>query len=489
MAAKQITEMVAFLEAMGKTEGQDEQKQAETQARLVQACLADVRASRCFSVSAATDIMTKLAGNPRLPQWIKSQILEVVQEKVEVAAGEQPADTKEKDKRPTQKHNFLFNYLTAEDWQSLQSTTVSMDAKERTLGSRMALLGLLCPKEPCFKQATALLLLAGHTGGLDTFQFNARAAHNLLIDFKGILRTLAKSPVYTHSGLLAYPEAPADLPCHLFKKAYRGKKPEPPLLEVEAVLALAEAVPARKNHGSVVSRPFARAASKRVGDSSLQDLLQNPAALDMVATLFGRGNAGEPALTFCPPKKRKHEPLALPGPASVPQAALALEDNGEACPPLEEPKPSEALEVEAGSGAQGSDAAAEQPQGAENGIDAMQQKILSKLDCKTPAKKSAKEMVEVTPEKVKVKPKAKAKAKVKAKNKAQSEEPKTTVGDLKFPGTAKKPPLRLPNASVYFAESAWRVKKPGERLDKAFSFKLEDPRDVWKRLTKYVGGL
>ena len=138
------------------------------------------------------------------------------------------------------------------------------------------------------------------------------------------------------------------------------------------------------------------------------------------------------------------------------------------------------------------DAAAEQRQEAENGIEAMQQKILSKLDCKTPAKKSAKEMVEVTPEKTEnpsAKVKAKAKAKAEAKSKAQSEEPKTTVGDLKFPGSAKKPPLRLPNASLYFAGSAWRVKKPGERLDKPFSFKLENPRDVWKRLTKYVAGL
>ena len=63
------------------------------------------------------------------------------------------------------------------------------------------------------------------------------------------------------------------------------------------------------------------------------------------------------------------------------------------------------------------------------------------------------------------------------------------MGDLKFPGTAKKPALRLPNATVYIAESAWRVKKPGERLDKAFSFKMEDPRHVWKRLTEYVAHL
>ena len=108
----------------------------------------------------------------------------------------------------------------------------------------------------------------------------------------------------------------------------------------------------------MVSRPFARAASKRVGDSSVQDLLQSPAALDIVAALFRRGDAEEPALTFCPPKKRRHEPLALPGPASEPQAALALEDKGEARPPLEEPKPCEAFELEAGSsvtasGAQG----------------------------------------------------------------------------------------------------------------------------------------
>ena len=292
MAAKQIAEMVAFLEALGKseTEGQDEQKQAETQARLLQACLADVRASRCFSVSAATEIMTQLAGNPRLPQWIKSQILEVVQEKVEVAAAEQPAETKEKDKRPTQKHHFLFNYLTAED--------LSMDAKERLLAKRMAFLGLVCPKEPCFKQATALLLLAGHTGSLETFQFNARAAYNLLLDFKEIFRTLVKSPVYTHSGLLAYAEAPADLPCNLFKKAYQDKKPEPPLLEVDAVLALAEAAPARKSHGSVVSRPFDRAASKRVGDSSVQDRALQPSTL--LQPCFG-----ELRSPFCPPKKEE----------------------------------------------------------------------------------------------------------------------------------------------------------------------------------------
>ena len=60
---------------------------------------------------------------------------------------------------------------------------------------------------------------------------------------------------------------------------------------------------------------------------------------------------------------------------------------------------------------------------------------------------------------------------------------------LAFPGVDRTPPVCLEKATIYTTNHSWRVKKTGERKDKAFSFKIRDPKMVWAQLVEYVEGL
>ena len=61
---------------------------------------------------------------------------------------------------------------------------------------------------------------------------------------------------------------------------------------------------------------------------------------------------------------------------------------------------------------------------------------------------------------------------------------------LAFPGVDRTPPVCLEKATIYTTNHSWRVKKKnGEVKDKAFSFKIRDPKMVWAQLVEYVEGL
>ena len=60
---------------------------------------------------------------------------------------------------------------------------------------------------------------------------------------------------------------------------------------------------------------------------------------------------------------------------------------------------------------------------------------------------------------------------------------------LAFPGVDRTPPVCLEKATIYTTNHSWRVKKNGEVKDKAFSFKIRDPKMVWAQLVEYVEGL
>lgn len=91
----------------------------------------------------------------------------------------------------------------------------------------------------------------------------------------------------------------------------------------------------------------------------------------------------------------------------------------------------------------------------------------------------------------KSKPKAKAKAKVKSgakpKGKAAA---KAKAGSLhlKWPGTKAQEPIHARGHIIYVCpqSSNYRLRKSGERNDKAFSWKAVDPHVAWKRLVTHL---
>ena len=65
------------------------------------------------------------------------------------------------------------------------------------------------------------------------------------------------------------------------------------------------------------------------------------------------------------------------------------------------------------------------------------------------------------------------------------------AGRYSFPGTAAQAPLRFEQATVYTAtkDKAWRVKQVGVRVDRAFSWKREEPEVVWRRVVQHLRSL
>ena len=62
---------------------------------------------------------------------------------------------------------------------------------------------------------------------------------------------------------------------------------------------------------------------------------------------------------------------------------------------------------------------------------------------------------------------------------------------MAFPGTYVQEPMHLDHCTVYTCPKSfnWRVKKTGEKVDKAFSWRKDGPEEVWKRVVKYIEGL
>ena len=62
------------------------------------------------------------------------------------------------------------------------------------------------------------------------------------------------------------------------------------------------------------------------------------------------------------------------------------------------------------------------------------------------------------------------------------------LAELKFVGTTRTAPCKWQYLVIDTNGKSWRVRKEGERNDKAFSFTQEDPKVVWKRLVAYCKG-
>ena len=72
---------------------------------------------------------------------------------------------------------------------------------------------------------------------------------------------------------------------------------------------------------------------------------------------------------------------------------------------------------------------------------------------------------------------------------AKSVKPKVTKKTKwTYPGTKEQEAMHLDFCTVYTCPKSfnWRVKKQGEKTDKAFSWRKEDPLKVWERVEKYL---
>ena len=60
----------------------------------------------------------------------------------------------------------------------------------------------------------------------------------------------------------------------------------------------------------------------------------------------------------------------------------------------------------------------------------------------------------------------------------------SSSGSLAFPGTSRAP-LVYGNSKVYFGKDKYRLMEQiGNRVDKPYSFKVKDPKEVWKAVAK-----
>ncbi len=61
----------------------------------------------------------------------------------------------------------------------------------------------------------------------------------------------------------------------------------------------------------------------------------------------------------------------------------------------------------------------------------------------------------------------------------------SSTSSLQFPGTQPRPPLIFGKSKVYFSEHKFRLmERMGDRVDKAFSHKNKDAKEVWKMVVK-----
>ena len=124
-------------------------------------------------------------------------------------------------------------------------------------------------------------------------------------------------------------------------------------------------------------------------------------------------------------------------------------------------------------------------------VDDMAKDLLHKLGKgkleKPRAKGVLKRPAAMTP--VKIKTAADAEGETAADAEGDQLTPAKRAKVLAFPGVDRTPPVCLEKATIYTTNHSWRVQKKGEVKDKAFSFKIRDPKMVWAQLVEYVEGL
>lgn len=477
MAAQRLKDMLGFLTALEKSgfnpAAHDGVK--DTQQKMLHGCLLDLQQAPSIAIQEATQMLQDVQ-SASIPDWMKEEIIKGVQEKVSSTAEEQNGGAK-RGKNLTQKHLHLQNYMTESDWKTLRSSSHSLSTKVQCLCRRFGLLKLTCPSEGTSVLAVSLLSLASHQGPPEELLVDGFKTFSLLADFKCSVKSFTKK--MKRSDLLVYPANPQDMPEALFKAAYApGEPPVECPMDCGALAVLCEDLPARKSNVKV-SGARVRASFRR--DDPITGMLGAQNLLEQLASLMN-GQPRQLPLTMLGPRKRnllaigneggqdpgqepaaKGSPTPEPSPARTPLALPA--------PPTEQKPVAEVKDV-----------------------DEMAELLTQQLTHnKSNAAKRPSEHAEEEPNKAPKteKPKAKGKAKADKKKKGNNAEkgPKTKGKEaLGFPGTDPQAPIHHGGWTIYICpkSSNFRVKKDGDKKDKAFSWKTSDPSKAWDRVKEFL---
>ena len=339
MAEKRFHEMLLFLSTLQQSTSKEQQEAgslASTHEKMLQGCLVDLSSGPPINMAAATDMLCKVAA-AGLPQKMQERLVTAIQDKVatpETQQQQQQQKGQVKDKACNQSCGTFYNYLTDQEW-SLLLGAADWGEKERAVIKRCGLLRLTNPTEPTFLLLLALLCVCNHKGPLQTLTIAPKQWLKMLDDLKAAIRTSTKR--VEHSGFKSYPLDPKDLPAKLYENAYPLQGPVPCKASVDAILSLADALPARKNHGSVAPRSHgfsARDQGLHETFGAMSAALQHFQSLAAVAGFSGHGessNSGSlPGLTYLKTRTPKalpaaSEPTALPA-ASEPKAMPAASE-------------------------------------------------------------------------------------------------------------------------------------------------------------------
>ena len=280
------------------------------------------------------------------------------------------------------------------------------------------------------------------------------------------------------SDLLSYPELPNEMPEPLFKAAYPAEEqPVPCPLDRAAVMILSEDLPARRSNSQIAA---AKGRSSFRRDDSMMGMLGASNFMEQLAHMLQNGGR-QPAITLT--GSRRKTPLPL------------LDEVAEACPsekPLAIEGPAAPAAIEGPAPASAKTLAIELPAPASTpkttetrSVDEMADVLKAQL---AHNKRPAKEL-EPTSEAPKKNCKAKAKGAPTKKKQAAKEASKRKKGDdLGFPGTKPTSPIHYAGYTIYVCpqSSNFRVKKDGEKKDKAFSWKSCEATKTWDRVVDFL---
>ena len=515
MAEARLQELLGFLDALKATSSSDDEF-LEKHKALIERCLAQLANLPAVTLAEGTRMLGALR-TAKLPVSLFQCMLEHVQAKL--SAETEPVATK---KNQMQKVP-LAAYLTESEWKMLLAECSTLKLRLQCLSRRLILLGCTCPSEQTYVTGVGIALLSGHRGPADRFRVTPVSALTILGDFKSNLKASARHGV--RSDVQSYPFVPAELPPAMLQKAYGDEGPTRCQLSEESLAAVVAALPARKTHTSVEAT---RSMSGKVlrKDDSVQHFLTRLALQSLSAGKSARQDDDVlPGLQILSGSSSKR---------STPLGMLELEDGkaAEACPAAKTPRL--AAEAAAAEPAE----PAEQPAATEATafVDDMTEKLLLQLKKKQPKKGQATEAAQEEQEDEQTTPKKENASKqdpskqttpaeknnaakkdpskqatpTKKKDAAKKDPSKQTtpcakktkaagkdpspktkkdfdLKQLRFPGTGQKDPQHFGQWTVYTCpnSSNWRLKKQGDKKDKAFSWK-QDARAAWSRLVEHL---
>ena len=351
--------------------------------------------------------------------------------------------------------------------------------------NRLLRIGCVHPSEPSYVALLATILLAGHNGQVTEMTIDANNVISQLVDLKTRYKLCASRgaapqpctlyPTDAEEFKRSYPDC--------YKMAYGAEPRCPSKIDEASVDGLRKALPARKTHSSVTETKL----QLRRGGSAAE-LRANPAEA-LLMSMFDRlvGPQNTPGLQIFGSQGQRNGTQGVDAPTSG--AAGAIADGSPSATAIGSASPALAIEDKEDS----SEVAAQHPESkkclsteelAEEFRGAMRRPAAAKGAA---VKRPAAATTESPAKAQKTDGKHKVTPKTKNKKTAPATTP-TTPNKLPYPGTAYADPVHVGKFTIYTAtaDKKWRVKPSWTRVDKAFSWKVDDPKEVWARVCAYI---